>query len=80
MTETSGTDYVANFKYEQLKDRKYKAEDYVPDKKIIEGPMNNRRCTDCLFLIAWISFLGLMMYMIIVGYVQGDAAYMLAPI
>jgi hypothetical protein len=80
VSTTSGTDYVNSFDYNKLKDRKYKAEDYQPDKSIIEGPMMNRRCTDCLFLIVWMAFLVGMMAMIISGYTKGDTAYMLAPI
>jgi hypothetical protein len=42
--------------------------------------MQERRCTDCLFYLIFMAFLGVMGYMIIDGYVNGDAAYMLAPI
>lgn len=37
VSETCGSDQVNNFDYNKLKDRKYKGEDYVVDKKIGEG-------------------------------------------
>lgn len=77
---TCGTDTVNKFDYNKLKDRGYKGEDYMVDVKLAKGPENDRKCTDCLFLIVWIAFLIGMMWMIIDGYVLGDAAYMLAPI
>jgi hypothetical protein len=42
--------------------------------------MQNRRCTDCLFLLVFIAFLGGMGYMTALGYIEGDVQYMLAPI
>ena len=77
---TCGTDTVNKFDYNKLKDRDYKGEDYMVDVKLAKGPENDRKCTDCLFLIVWIAFLIGMGWMIIDGYVLGDAAYMLAPI
>lgn len=53
------------FDYGRLKDRSYKGEDYQADKKILEGPLQERRCTDCLFLIVFLAFLGLMGWMTI---------------
>lgn len=50
------------------------------DATLAKGPENNRKCTDCLFLIVWFIFLGGMLWMTIDGYILGDAAYMLAPI
>ena len=80
VSETCGSDQVNNFDYNKLKDRSYKGEDYVVDKKIGAGLGPERRCTDCLFLIVWISFLVGMMWMTIDGYVNGNSAEMLAPI
>jgi hypothetical protein len=71
---------VNKFDYTKLGDRGYKADDYHADKKIINGPMEERRCTDCLFFFVWLAFLGLMGYMTIIGYAQGATNYMLAPI
>ena len=42
--------------------------------------MEARKCTDCLFMIVFLVFLGGMGYMTVQGYLLGDAAYMLAPI
>jgi hypothetical protein len=73
ISENSGTETVNSFDYNKLKDRKYKGEDYSVDKKLANGPENNRKCTDCLFLLIWFAFLGGMLYMTIVGLVLGDA-------
>ena len=63
MSDQTGTDFVNGFDYAKLKDRKYKGEDYQADKKIRDGPLQERRCTDCLFLLVFIAFLGLMIWM-----------------
>ena len=80
VSETCGTDQVNNFDYNKLKDRKYKGEDYVVDKSVGKGLNEQRRCTDCLFLLVWIAFLVGMMAMTIDGYVNGNGAEMMAPI
>lgn len=77
---TCGSDTVNSFDYAKLKDRKYKGEDYHVDATLVKGPMQQRKCTDCLFLIIWFVFLTGMGWMTIDGYVNGDPAYMLAPI
>ena len=79
-SQVTGTQYVEKFDYNQLKDRKYTADDYNVDAEMAKGPLQNRRCTDCLFLLIFMGFLGLMGYMTIDGYVNGDAEKMLAPI
>lgn len=61
----TGTEFVNTFDYGQLKDRDYKAHDYHADKEIIKGPLEDRKCTDCLFLLVFIAFLGGMGYMTI---------------
>jgi len=80
VVEDCGSQHVQNFDYNKLKDRKYQGEDYNCDKTLVNGPVEKRRCTDCLFLIVWLSFLVGMMWMTIDGYVNGNGAYMLAPI
>jgi hypothetical protein len=48
---------------ESLKDPNYKGEDYNADEQIEkEGPLRNRKCTDCLFLFILILFIVLMSY------------------
>lgn len=76
----SGDEFVKDFDYGKLKDRNYKGDDYKPNADIVKGPMNDRKCTDCLFLILWFVFLGAMGYMTILGYTNGETAKMLAPI
>ena len=49
---------------------------YVDDVLAISGSL----CAECLFLFVWIAFLIGMMWMIVDGYVLGDATYVLAPI
>lgn len=47
---------------QSLKDRDYDGQDYVVDQNLMDGPLGERRCTDCLFLIIFIAFLGAMGY------------------
>jgi hypothetical protein len=80
VVDDCGSQHVQNFDYNKLKDRKYKGDDYNCDKTLVNGPVEQRRCTDCLFLLVWIAFLVGMMAMTIDGYVNGNGAYMIAPI
>lgn len=50
------------------------------DSTLVKGPLQNRKCTDCLCLLIFIAFLGGMSWMTIEGYILGDVNYMLAPI
>jgi hypothetical protein len=48
---------------ESMKDPNYRGEDYNADEKIqADGPLKNRKCTDCLFLILFIAFIFLISY------------------
>lgn len=76
----AGSQTVNNFDYNKLKDKKYKGEDYVCDKSLVEGAKEDRKCTDCLFLFVWVAFLVGMMAMTIDGYTNGNGALMMAPI
>lgn len=81
MSDTAtGSAHVNNFDYGKLKDRNYKGEDYFPDKDLVKGPQTERRCTDCLFMLIFLAFLGGMGYMTTLGYIDGNADIMLAPI
>ena len=41
-----------------MKDPKYKGEDFSADKEIEQnGPLKNRKCTDCIFLILIIAYI-----------------------
>ena len=75
-----GTQYVNSFDYSKLKDRSYKGEDYMVDSTLVKGPLQNRHCTDCFWLLIWFAFLGGMGWMTVEGYLLGDVNYMLAPI
>ena len=52
---------------ESLKDEKYKGDDYQVDKELKNGPLANRRCTDLLFSVIFMAFIGLL------GYVTTEA-------
>lgn len=78
--QNTGSEFVDKFDYGKLKDRDYKGDDYQPDAKILNGPLEERKCTDCLFLLVWFAFLIGMGWMTIIGYVQGETGKMLAPI
>ena len=86
MTETvvvahdCGSQTVNNFDYSKLKNRDYAADDYQVDKSVAEGLKEDRRCTDCFFLLIWFAFLVGMLAMTIDGYDNGQGEYMLAPI
>ena len=67
----NGTEYVSKFDYNKLKDRDYKAQDYSVDPELQKGPMQKRRCTDCLCFIIFGAFLVGMGWMTILGYVNG---------
>lgn len=57
---------------ESLRDPNYKGEDYNADEQIEkEGPLRNRKCTDCLFLFLLIAFLALMTYISINSLQEG---------
>lgn len=42
--------------------------------------MEGRKCTDCCFMLVFVAFLGGMGYMTALGYSNGNADIMLAPI
>jgi hypothetical protein len=48
---------------DKLTDRNYKGEDYQPNKKMTEGALKERRCTDVLCLVVFITYLGFMGWM-----------------
>lgn len=76
----SGTEYVKKFDYNNLKNREYTAQDYSVDIELQKGPMEKRRCTDCLCFLIFSAFLVGMGWMTIDGYVNGNGDMMLAPI
>lgn len=64
----------------QLKDRKYKGEDFNVDQKLEHGPLEDRKCTNvlCAGLFA-VFFIG-MLTCVIMGFVNGDVGKLLAPV
>jgi len=76
----SGTETVSKFDYNKLKDREYDGSDYAVDIELQKGPMETRRCTDCLCFLIFNAFLVGMGWMTINGYINGNSGEMLAPI
>ena len=62
-----------------LMDRDYKGEDYEVDQKLREGPMTDRKCTDCLFLIIFFAFVGVFGYVTVLGF-ENNPQYLLSPL
>ena len=48
----------SNSQQENLKDKNYDGADYTVDPQLRDGPMTDRRCTDCFFALLFIAFLG----------------------
>jgi len=76
----TGPELVGKFDYNNLKNREYTAQDYAVDIELQKGPMENRKCTDCLCFLIFNAFLVGMGWMTILGYVNGNGSQMLAPI
>jgi hypothetical protein len=47
-------------RYDRAKfsDPNYKADDYVVDDRVKDGPLDQRSCTDVLFCLIFLAFLG----------------------
>jgi solute carrier family 44 protein 1 (choline transporter-like protein)/choline transporter-like protein 2/4/5 len=65
---------------ESLKDKDYKGEDYVVDKELKNGPLNNRKCTDVLFLLMFLAFTGLNLYVTKEATKNSDIDRLLSPV
>jgi len=70
----------ADYDRSQLKSRKYKAHDYNVDKRLADGPMHNRKCTDVCCCMVFIVFLIGMSGMAIYGYTNGQINALMAPV
>jgi len=44
------------------------------------GPLSNRRCSDCLFTILFLAFLGLVGYIMIEAVENGDPQKLINPV
>jgi hypothetical protein len=56
---------------EKLKDKDYDGSDYQVDPKLREGPMTERRCTDCFFAFLFIAFLCAYAFTVNYAYING---------
>ena len=65
---------------ESLREPTYLGEDYMVDQDLLKGPLSNRRCTDCLFLIIFIGFIGLMAYICSESVKNGDPSQLITPV
>ena len=70
----------ADFDMKKLKDRNYKGDDFNINPELVKNPFNNRKCTDLLCGLGFIGFVGVMMFMIVYGYIVGTPEMLLAPI
>lgn len=64
----------------KLKDPNYKGEDYNVDKSLINGPSEDRRCTDIICYLTWLIFLGAMIGCSVYGYINGSPGKLLSPL
>ena len=71
---------MKDFDTTKLKDRTYKAEDYEPDESLVKGALQERRCTDVLWLGLFLAYLVFMIWMVAVGYSEGEPDLLRAPI
>ena len=60
-------------------DRNYKGDDYEVDQKLRDGPMTDRKCTDCLFLILFLAFMGVFGWVCVLGF-ENDPQVLLSPL
>ena len=44
---------------EKLNDKDYDGQDFTVDPQLRDGPMTDRKCTDCFFALLFIAFMGL---------------------
>jgi choline transporter-like protein 2/4/5 len=63
-----------------LADPGYKGDDYMIDPELQQGPLTNRRCTDCLCLIIFLAAIGAGCYVGYFAAVNGDPELLVAPI
>ncbi|CAG9332171.1 unnamed protein product [Blepharisma stoltei] len=53
--------------------------DYKPIPELKAGPVGRRRCTDCLFCIAFSLFIGAMVTVAVIGFENGDPYLLIYP-
>ena len=65
---------------ENLKDKDYDGADYTVDPQLRDGPMTDRKCTDCLFALIFIIFLGGYAATVQYGFVNGQPDQLFRPV
>jgi hypothetical protein len=63
-----------------LSDYDYKGENYFVNRELKEGPIKQRKCTDCLFIIVFALFFGMMIGITTFAYKNQQFDEFLAPI
>ena len=56
---------------ENLKDKNYDGSDYTVDPQLRDGPMTDRRCTDCLMGLLFIVFMAMYGATVNYGFING---------
>ena len=66
---------------QSLNDPNFKGESYEVEEALLEGgPLRNRKCTDCLFLVLFLAFAGAMGYVSMFAYKNGKPEELLSPV
>ena len=74
-------DKVSDSLRESLNDSEFKGQSYSVDKNLRKhGPLRTRKCTDCLFLIIFLAFLGAMVWCTMYGVSNGKPDELLSPV
>lgn len=65
---------------ESLRDQSYHGEDYLANQELLNGPLSNRKCTDCLFLVLFLAFFGLLIYITSESVEKGNPQQLITPV
>jgi hypothetical protein len=65
---------------ENLKDKNYDGSDYTVDPQLRDGPMTDRRCTDCLMGLLFIIFISMYGATVNYGFINGQPDQLFRPV
>ena len=54
-----------------LRDKDYAGEDYQAHQDLLNGPLHDRRCSDCFFALIFLAFIGFLGYVCATSKEQG---------
>ena len=64
-----------------MNDSNYQGETYVVDKNLrLQGPLRTRKCTDFLFTLIFLGFMGVMGWVLDMALVNGKPEVLLSPV